>query len=90
LGNGDALGDPPVVLVLVVVLILEFLRSGGVENVTRWWGFCPEGDYQSMLTTVRIINSVAVVPLEDEDDDEYENEAPLALTHHPSRRTVLE
>ena len=28
-----------------------------------------------MLTTVHIIDSVAAVPLEDEDDDEYENES---------------
>jgi hypothetical protein len=38
-----------------------------------------------MLTTVHIINSVAAVPFE----DEYENEAPLALTHPPSRGTVV-
>lgn len=42
-------------------------------------------DYQSMLTTVHIINSAAAVPLE----DEYEYETPLALTHPPSRETVV-
>jgi hypothetical protein len=42
-----------------------------------------------MLTTVHIINSVAAVPFEDEDDNEYENEAPLTLTHPPSRGTVV-
>jgi hypothetical protein len=36
-----------------------------------------------MLTTVHIINSAAAVPLE----DEYET--PLALTHPPSRETVV-